>query len=142
MLVSGQAVGQQGQPADDEKTEQWNTLARICGKLGFHHEKKNGEYDFKGIRGARIRLYRREAGVDCCDASALVEETLSGRGGSFRLKAKDGRYWLAVEVNGTEHQMRLTQNKKADGEDFRCSDNSFEMFDDGRFELGKTITVD
>jgi hypothetical protein len=67
---------------------------------------------------------------------------LSGRGGSFRFTAMDGRYWLEVELNGAQHRMRLTQNKKDEGEDFRCSDNSFEIFDDGKFQLSKTITVD
>ena len=146
LLAWGSAVPQAG-PAGEDRADQRHTLPRICGKLSHERQKKQAkegypEGDFEGVRNVRIRLYRRQPGADCCNAEALVAGTTSGRGGGFSFKVKDGSYWLVAEVGGRELRMPVRQDKKADYEDFLCSNNLFAIGNDGSFQLVQFVTVD
>jgi hypothetical protein len=146
MLLALESASAQGKPAGEDKVEPHNALPRICGRLGYNHgEKPKGvfvKWNFEAIGKARLRLFRREAGVECCGAAALVKETVSGRDGSFKFKVKDGRYWLVAEVAGHEFRLPVRQDKKADLDDVVCWNNSFAIGDDGKFELIHIAVLD
>jgi len=146
LLMSGRALGQQNKSPEADSDERWHTVARICGKVAYVHRKqsKDGSWreTFKGIHKARLRLFRREPGVDCCNADALVGETVSGPLSGFGFKVKDGTYWLLATVGAAEYRMPVRQDKKVGGDDFLCTDNYFAITEDGKFQLTGTVRVD
>ncbi len=144
--IACSALGQIGSADTTEKIEKWNIVERVCGKVEYGAIKKTKggvlEEHYKELRGVPLRLYKREAGVSCCDHEALVFQTESRRGGKFASNIKDGRYWLVAGWNGKEYRMPLTQDSKLASKDSPCEVYSFAIEEDGRFQLLKTIQVD
>ena len=145
LLVGLQGLGQKRELTEDERTERWETVPRVCGRLKYHHEKKKKdgsvEDTFESIRKAHLRLYRVAAGADCCVSGDLVAETVSGYWGKFGFKVKDGEYWLLIGVNGADYRMKLQQDKSVGDEESLCSDNTFTVEPDGTLQLGKVIRI-
>lgn len=146
LMLGSFSIAQRGSQPNRQKMEQWNKVGRICGKLVYRHQehKKDGvvEESCKNVSKAKLSLYLRQRGVDCCSADALVSETESGRGGAFSYKVQDGLYWLVASLNGKEHRMSPEQTKNADKEDFFCSNLSFAIGEESELFLMRMVQLD
>jgi hypothetical protein len=106
-------------------TKKWNTVELMCGKLVHSNEKsaKGGA----PIKGARVRLYLRNEGIECCDSLRPVAETTSSRDGSFKFeKVVPEAYWFVADVEGKDYKLAInyaTGNKR----DTNCSDILYEL---------------
>jgi hypothetical protein len=141
ILLATFAVGQSQSP---EELKRWNRVDRLCGRV--EHIERRGDGDTrpdktKSLKGVVLKLYQRDS-VPCCESVYPAATVKTGRGGGFSFaNIKPGPYWLVADVRGREYKMdiRLQPGK---GADMLCSDQRFEVYDSGEFQLGKIITVD
>ena len=110
------------------------TLERFCGKL---------QQDQRDLRRVVVNLYPAAEGRECCKG-ATVASGVTGRWGSFNLKAKKlpgGLYWLEAETEGRKSSV-LVQFKPKKYPDQLCSDTFWDVDGRGNIRVGRTITVD
>jgi hypothetical protein len=134
-----------GQVEPSQKVEQWNTIGRLCGNLQHidRRERRDGGFDehVRALKHVVLRLYER-AQLACCEGTLALTEVTTGRGGKFSFgDVKPGAYWLATLVGGREYKLPLRLEPRKDDTTL-CSDQRFEVYDSGDFQIGKIITVD
>jgi len=133
-----------GQSQSPEEIKRWNTVDRLCGRLEHVERRDGGETrpdKTKSLKGVALKLYQRDT-VPCCESVYPAAEVKTGRGGGFSFAdIKPGPYWLVADVRGREFKMDL-RFQPGKGADTLCSDQRFEVYDSGEFQLGKVITVD
>jgi hypothetical protein len=133
-----------GQVEPSQKVEQWNTIGSLCGNL-LHierHERRDGVFDehARALKNVVLKLYERDH-VACCESSPALAEIATDKGGKFSFRdVKPGAYWLATVVGGREYKLPLRLEPK--NITTQCSDQRFEIYDSGDFQIGKIITVD
>ena len=138
ILLATFAVGQSQSP---EELKRWNTIDRLCGHLE-HVERRDPRPDkTKSLKGVVLKLYQRDT-VPCCESVYPMAEAKTGQGGGFSFaNIKPGPYWLVADVKGREFKMDI-RFQPGKGVDTLCSDQRFQVYDSGEFQLGKIITVD
>jgi hypothetical protein len=121
------------------------TLDRVCGRLISVADVNDvRERDWYPLRKTIVRLYRQSEGTPCCDSSAKVSETRTGRSGKFSFelrKSQRGLYWLAVTLGGRE-LTQLVRFEPPKGTPDPCSNSLLETDSAGHFTLRVWVTVD
>ena len=120
-------------------------MDKVCGRLLSVADVNDAvEKESYALRKAKVRLYRHSEGKDCCDPSAKVSETMTGRGGKFSFdlkKSQRGLYWLSVDFEGREVPL-LLRFEPPKGEPDLCANSLAEIDHAGRFVLKAFVTVD
>jgi len=141
ILLATFAVGQSQSP---EELKRWNSVDRLCGRL--EHIERRGDGDTrpdktKSLKGVVLKLYQRDT-VPGCESVYPTVQAKTGRGGGFSFaNLEPGPYWLVADVKGREFKMDI-RFQPGKGVDTLCSDQRFQVYDSGQFQLGKIITVD
>jgi len=133
--------------AQSPDTKKWNTVELTCGKLVHSKEKpaksaaSSFNEDSAPIKRARVRLYLRKEGIECCDSLQLVAETTSSRDGSFKFeKIVPDAYWFVANIKGKDYKLAIsyaTGNKR----DANCSDILYEL-KENELQILRVIQVD
>ena len=121
------------------------TIDKVCGRLFSVADVNDAvEKDSNPLRKTSVRLYRHSDGTECCDPSAKVSETMTGRGRKFSFdirKSQRGFYWLAITFNGRELAQVIRFEPPKDSSEL-CANSLFEVDRTGRFTLKQIVTVD
>ena len=141
ILLATFAVGQSQSP---EELKRSNSVDRLCQHLEPIERRGDGDTrpdKTKSLKGVVLKLYQGDT-VPCCESVYPTAEAKTGRGGGFSFaNLKPRPYWLVADVKGREFKMDL-RFQPGKGVDTLCSDQRFQVYDSGQFQLGRIITVD
>ena len=146
LLLAALASISPSQTVDPEKL---NTVERMCGKVEQVDRSPfagatstYGEWR-KPIKNAVVRLYHREKDLPCCETAALVEATITNKGGNFSFKnSVPGKYWIVILVEGKEYSHALKYFRESKNKvEVSCADLLYDLRN-GELPLGQMVHLD